>query len=81
MMDSMIRRNIDETCGAEQWKPVTTKLFPVDGQPFQIFSFENDVECNGQYYRCVIIERYVYDAERPEEIDYGETLYEEAWPL
>lgn len=79
-MDERLRQNIAETCGAEFWEPITGKLWQNE-QPWDLWAFNQDVEFDGETWRCVIVQKIWYDDERPEEVEYAEDVLAEAWKL
>ena len=46
----------------------------------QLFMFEQDVEFDHKMYRCVIIEKRVFDG-HSDDVDYAEDVYFESWEL
>lgn len=79
-MDERLRRNIDECYDGSAWEAVTGILWK-KGTPFQIWKFEHDVEFEHKTYRCLIIEKWVYDARDISAIDYAKTINEDAWEV
>ena len=79
-MDEQIRTDIAENYGAECWQSITGKLYPATDESFRLFKFDRDVEHNGKTYRCVIVQKVVYDG-HTEDIDYAEDLFAEAWQI
>lgn len=68
-------------CGLGRWEPMTGKQFPEGGQPWQLFLFENDVEWDGATWRCTFIDKRYFDEDRPDELDYSEIVFAEAFEL
>jgi hypothetical protein len=72
------------TNGAD-WQPITGPRWSPDEhgfrQPWQLWLLDADITGRFGMYRVVIVERRYYDADRPDEPDYTETVFEEIWPL
>lgn len=79
-MNKELRKKIDENYDGGFWEKVTGILHNND-TPFCIYKFEHDVEFENETYRCIIIEKQIYDPEDPQIIDSVETLLEESWKL
>lgn len=79
-MDEGLRRNIDECDGIFGWEAVTGLLLKGE-TPFKIWKFDKDVEYEHKMYRCLIIEKDVYNADDIDAVDYSETIYEDAWEI
>lgn len=79
-MDKELRKKIDENYDGRFWEKVTGILHNND-TPFCIYKFEQDVEFENEIYRCIIIEKQIYNPEEPQIIDSVETLLEESWKL
>ena len=79
-MNEWLRKNIDECYDGGEWEDVTGILGKKD-EPFQILKFEQDVEYEHKMYRCLIIEKWVYDADDLSAVNYSETIYEDAWEI
>lgn len=80
-IDEGLRRNIDECYDGSAWEAVTGILGLKGRTPFRIWKFEKDVEYEHKMYRCLIIEKCVYDADDISAVDYAETIYEDAWEI
>ena len=74
-----LRQTIGETYGSESWEPLTGKLYPAE-DGMQLFMFEQDVEFDHKMYRCIIIEKRVFDG-HSDDVDYAEDVYFESWEL
>lgn len=79
-MSSEMKLAIGETCGAEYWEPISSKMWEVN-TPWQLMYFEHDFEYEKQLWRVVVIEKYVYDADDPEAIDRTEEVFSSAWVI
>lgn len=79
-MDEQLRQDIMQNYGSECWEPITGRLYPAADESFQLFKFERDVEHDGKTYRCIIIEKCVYDG-HSDDVDYTEYVFNEAWEL
>jgi len=79
-MDKDLRQNIAETYDGSAWKPVTGLLWQ-DGTPWQLWKFEEIVEFAGESYRCVIVEKSIYDPDDTEAVDYSIDILSEAWKI
>jgi len=79
-MDEGLRRNIDECYDGSAWESVTGILWKEE-EPFQICKFERDVEFEHKMYRCLIIEKIVFDSDDISAVNYSETIYEDAWEI
>lgn len=77
-MPEDLRLNIAAT--TDGWEPVTGVLW-TDGTPWQVLKFERDVEHEEALWRCVILERVVYDPDDLSAVDYAEAILADAWPL
>ena len=75
-----LRNDIAENYGSECWEPITGKLYPAEDESFQLFKFDRDVEHDGKTYRCVIVQKVVYDG-HSDDVDYAEDVCYEAWEL
>lgn len=80
-MPDDLRRHIGEIYDGSAWEQIGARYFPTDGDPFEVYSFERDVEFEGALWRCVIITKWVLDADDPEEIDYTEDVIADAWKI
>lgn len=79
IMDSALRQHIAEVFGGDgSWEAVTAIMWK-DDVPFQIWKFEQDVEYQGKWYRCLIISKDVFDPDDLEAVDYTEDIYSDAW--
>lgn len=79
-MDERLRRTIDECYDGSAFVAVTGVMWK-DGTPFQIFKFEEDVECEQKLFRCLIITKWVYDAADLSAVDYTEDVFTDAWEI
>ena len=75
-----LRMSINATYDGSSWEDVTA-LYWQDGTPWKIVKFDRDVEYGKKTYRCIIIEKWVFDPEDLEALDYAGVLLEEAWEL
>lgn len=56
-------------------KEIMCKHFSDDGQPWELILIDEDTEYEGHMYRVVAIEKWVYDADDTEAIDYTEEVF------
>lgn len=78
-MDSELRAHIAETC-IGGWSPVTG-MYWEESSPWQLFSFEQDVEFEGRDFRCVIIQKVAYDPDDLTAVDVAFDVFSEAWEI
>lgn len=79
MMNEELRRDIAQAYGAGSWKRLTGKIWN-GNKGYDLWLFEQDVEHDGQNWRCLIIERCWYDSDiSTEDIDYSEDILAEAF--
>ena len=79
-MSKELRQHIAEVYDGGCWDNVTQIMWR-NGQPFQLRKFIRDVDFDGAYWRCIIVEREVIDANDITAIDYAEDIFAEAWKL
>lgn len=77
-MNDRLRSKIAETCGSEYWEPIGCKHWNGD-TGFDLWIFEHDIDFEGDRHRVVIIQKCVYDAEFPHDVDYSEDIFFESW--
>lgn len=80
-MPDFVRKKIMETITGDQYEQVCQKQFPPNGKPFDLWSLDKVVECDGVLLRVVLIEKCVYDPDRPEEIDHTEDVFASAYKV
>ena len=78
-MNDSLRTHIGETIDGGAWEAVTGVYWEDESTPWQITKFENDVSFEGCLYRCVILEKVVYDPEDITAVDYAEDILAQAW--
>ena len=79
-MTEELRQQIAETIDGGAWETITARLWQ-DGQPWELWKLEQDVEHEGRRWRCVIVQRVTFDPEDPDAVDTAEDVFAEAWPL
>ena len=79
-MNNELRNHISEVYDGGSWEAITGILWK-DGEPWQLFKFEQDVDFEGEFYRCCIISKSVYDPDDVESVDYTEDVFCESWVL
>ena len=79
-MSNELRDHIAEVYDGGCWDNVTQIMWR-NGQPFQLRKFVRDVEFDGANWRCIIVERVVYDDRDITAVDYAEDIFAEAWKL
>lgn len=79
-MDERLREHIGATIEGGAWEPITGILWENE-TPWQLFKFEQDVEFEREIYRCVIIEKWVYDPDDLTAVDYAEDVFAKAWMI
>ncbi len=77
-MDERLRRDIAENYSG--WERITGTFWQ-DGTPWELWKFEHDVEHDGKWWRCVIIEKATLDKDDWSALDYAEDIFAEAWEL
>lgn len=60
--------------------PITGIILEED-TPWQLWKFERDVEFQGKIWRCVIIEKVVYDPDDPTAADFTDVVFSNAFIL
>lgn len=80
MMDERLRRHIGEIYDGGCWEKISAVMWQ-DGQPWELWKFEQDVKFEGATYRCVIIERDFIDPDDASAIDHAEDIFAEAWEI
>lgn len=79
-MQEDLRRHIGEIYDGGCWQQLTGRYH--EGEtPWELWLFERDVEYIGSTWRCVIVEKTVFDPDDPEAVDYAEDVFAEAWEL
>lgn len=79
-MDERLRQNIGEVCGCEHYEAITGIMWQ-NGTPWQLFSFDNDIDFEGERWRVVMVQKWVYDPDDVTAVDYTEDIFSEAWQL
>lgn len=79
-MHDELRLHIGEVYGSEAWEAVTGTIW-TNGRPWQLWKLEQDVEHAGSRWRCVIVQRSVYDPDDITALDYAEDIFAEAWEI
>ena len=79
-MDRDLRQHISETIDGGAWEAVTSVLWQ-DGTPWQLWKLERDIEFDGGLWRCVIVEKTIYDPDDTEAVDYTVDVISEAWKI
>ena len=77
---SIPKQNISETIDGSAWETITGILWE-NGTPWQLSKFEGDVSFEGSIYRCVIVEKIVFDPDDVSAVDYAEDLFTAAWEI
>lgn len=80
-MPDYVHKKIMETVTGDQYEPVCQKQFPPDGKPFDLWSLDKTMECDGVLWHVILIEKCVYDPDRPEEIDHVEDVFASAYKV
>lgn len=79
-MNERLRQNIGEIYDAGAWEPVTGIVWQGD-DPWQLMSFEQDVEFEGKTWRCVIVQCIHFDADDLDAVDYAEDVFSAAFVI
>ncbi len=79
-MTQDLRQHIAETIDGGAWEGITGRLWQ-DGQPWELWKLEQDVEYDGQLWRCVIVQRVSFDPDDPDAVDTADDILAEAWPI
>lgn len=79
-MNKELLTHIEEVYDGGAWEAITGLLWE-DGQPWQLFKFEQDVDYNRQLWRCLIIRRCVFDPDDVSAVDYTEDIFVRAWEI
>lgn len=79
-MNERLRENIGETIDGSAWESVTG-IYWENGTPWKLNKFEGDVSFEGSLYRCVILEKIVFDPDDLTAVDYAEDIYAAAWKI
>lgn len=79
-MNEDILQDIMQNYDNSAWKAITGPRYPYSDEGFQLFLFDNDVEHGGKTYRCVIVQKVVYDGNTMS-VDRAENIFCEIWEL
>ena len=79
-MDKRLRTHIGEIYGFESWEVLTAILWQ-NGKRWQLEKFDRDVRFEGQWWRCVIIEKVILDDDDITAVWDAEDVFSEAWVL
>ena len=79
-MSEELRNHIAEIFDGAAWEPVTGRLVQ-NGTPWELWKFEHDVDFDEQCWRCVIIQKVMFDPCDTDAVDYAEDVFSAAWPL
>ena len=79
-MSEELRQNISETVDGSAWEAITGILWE-NGTPWQLAKFEGDVSFKGSIYRCVIVEKIIFDPGDVSAVDYAEDIFTAAWQI
>lgn len=79
-MSEELRQNISETIAGSAWEDITG-IYWENGTPWQLSKFEGDVSFEGSIYRCVIVEKIIFDPADVTAVDYAEDIYSAAWEV
>ena len=79
-MSEELIQNIIETIDGSAWEAITGLLWE-NGTPWQLYKFEGDVSFEGSIYRCVIVEKIIFDSDDVSAVDYAEDIYAAAWEI
>lgn len=75
-----LRQTISETIDGSAWEAITG-IYWENGTPWQLAKFEGDVSFEGSIYRCVIVEKIIFDPDNVSAVDYAEDLFTAAWEI
>lgn len=78
-MSNELYRHIAEIYGTCD-DPITGIIWEEDA-PWQLWKFERDVEFQEKIWRCVIIEKVVYDPDDPTAVDFTDVVFSNAFIL
>ena len=79
-MNERLRENIGETIDGSAWEAITG-IYWESGTPWQLAKFEGDVSFEGSIYRCVILQKIIFDPDDVSAVDYAEDIYAAAWKI
>ena len=79
-MDDDLRQNISETVDGSAWEAITG-VYWENGMPWQLAKFEGDVSFEGSIYRCVIVEKIIFEPGDMSAVDYAEDIFTAAWKI
>lgn len=79
-MSEELRNHIGEIYDGGAWEKVTGTFWK-NGDPWDIWKFEHDVEFGGRKWRCIILQRVVYDPDDVDAVAYADDILAEAWEL
>lgn len=74
------RKAIDEELPEDLFEPITDLIWQ-DGHRWQLRCLSDEMEYEGDTWRFVIIQKVHFDPNDPEEKDYAEDIYAEAWKI
>lgn len=77
-MNERLRENIGETIDGSAWEAITG-IYWENGTPWQLAKFEGDVNYDGSIYRCVILQKIIFDPADVTAVDFAEDIYSAAW--
>ena len=75
-----LRNHIGEIYDGGCYEPITGILWK-NGEPFQLFKFERDVEFEDEIYRCLLITKSVYDESDLTAVLTADDVFFEAWKI
>ena len=79
-MNEDLRTYISEHYDGGAWDAITP-IYWKNGQPWQLWKFEHDVDFDGYRWRCVIIRRDEIDPEDISAVNYSEDVFADAWEI
>lgn len=79
-MSEELRQNIGETVDCSAWEAITG-IYLENGTPWQLSKFEGYASYEGIIYRCVIVEKIIFDPDDVSTVDYAEDIFTAAWQI
>lgn len=79
-MNEDLRMYIAEHYDGGAWDAITP-IYWENGEPWQLWKFENDVDFDGRRWRCVIIRHDEIASEDISAVECSEDVFARAWEL
>ena len=79
-MSEELRENISETIDGSAWEASTSIIWE-NGTPWQLAKLEGNVSFEGSMYRCIIVEKIIFEPGDVSAVDYAEDIFTAAWKI